>query len=220
MGRVAADLTGKKFGKWTVMKRAGRSKQGALWECLCECGNINKVRGTYLHNGESKSCGCCRAESARKHGHNTTKGKSKTYSSWESMIQRCTNPNNKHFNRYGGRGITICESWRDFPNFLADMGERPDGLSLDRINNNRGYSPDNCRWATDSQQNNNRANSRFVTVNGYTDTIPNHARRYNINVKSARNRIYLGWSPMDTFMIPIKKTAQLWSWHQVKAGRN
>jgi len=162
------DLTGQKFDRLTVTKCVNRYKLGnSLWECLCDCGETTIVKDYHLKSGTIRSCRCLSkeltAKRSFKHGHNKPGKRSKTYKAWDSMKQRCANPNMSNYKDYGGRGITICERWLDkdngFQNFLEDMGECPPGLSLDRKDNNKlidGYSPNNCRWATPKQQANNR----------------------------------------------------------------
>ena len=146
--------SGTVFGRLVVMHRAAAA--GAVkWRCKCECGSITDVHGKYLRNGRSTSCGCYRAEllSVRrpKHGH-LVDGQSKTYTSWAEMWRRCTKINNSEYKNYGGRGISVCDRWSKFENFLSDMGERPHKKTLDRINQNGNYEPSNCRWASSWQQ--------------------------------------------------------------------
>ena len=160
--KTVRDLSGKTFGRLIVVLQHAKTKTPngttvVLWLCKCVCGNFVIVRGSNLRSRTTKSCGCLRSEvekvAAIKHGGCS----SKTYQSWRAMRERCSNPNNSHYNSYGGRGIVVCERWNNFALFLADMGERPPGKTLDRINNNGNYNPTNCRWATDTEQ---RANKR------------------------------------------------------------
>jgi len=162
-----------KFGRWTVLRKAppkGRDKL-ATYFCRCDCGTEREVGRYLLTSGRSKSCGCLQKEVAKEgviqrcttHGHTG----SKTYNSWAGMVQRCTNPNSTKYADYGGRGITVCERWKNsFGDFLADMGERPNGLSIERVDNDKGYSPENCVWADNfAQARNTRRTSRITVIN-------------------------------------------------------
>jgi hypothetical protein len=154
------DITGYTYGRLIVLNRGPNKNKRTSWKCVCSCGTIITVLGLDLKSGSTKSCGCFRKETTSSTGKkNTVHGKSKSveFKTWDSMLQRCLNSNYHGYKYYGGRGITVCERWKNsFQNFLEDMGEKPKGLSLDRINNNGNYEPNNCKWATHSEQMSNR----------------------------------------------------------------
>lgn len=156
------DLTNKRFGRLLVLKRVPRNKRGAYWKCRCDCGNEIITKSRSLITGQTRSCGCLQKEIAGKLGASfpgTHKmSKSPVYKTWYGMKQRCLNSHDKKYRLYGGRGIRVCPRWRySFENFFEDMGERPIGLTIDRINPDGNYEPDNCRWATALQQRHNRS---------------------------------------------------------------
>lgn len=157
MGKLI-DLTGVKFGRLTVIKRDDTKDSKVKWICKCLCGNYKPVYGSYLRSGETESCGCLRKESlikrSTKHGNAPREGVSPEHSTWHAIKQRCGNPNHKRYKDYGGRGISICDRWNNsFMDFLSDMGEKPSPKhSIERIDVNKNYEPDNCKWATTLEQ--------------------------------------------------------------------
>lgn len=183
---------GEKYNRWTVLKVL----PDAIRLCRCECGTVKPVFRNALRRGMSKSCGCFKADKQLKHGHATPGAHSPTYNVWHGMMQRCFNEKTSGYKYYGGRGIKVCVRWQTFENFLADMGERPEGLSIDRYPNNDGnYEPGNCRWATAKEQNNNSRHNRLVTLNGQTKNLKQWADHLGLKIAFVAQRIIRGWSP-------------------------
>lgn len=192
-----ADLVGEKFGRLTVLRKADSSAKNSRWECLCICGRVIVTRADVLSRGLTLSCGCLARErtSARSFSHGDTE--SAEYYTWEGLIQRCTNDNATSYENYGGRGIQVCERWREsYKAFLEDVGRRPSGKhSLDRYPDRDGnYEPGNVRWATSSQQGRNRRNNRMVNFGGkemcLADAVEIAGMRYSL----VHGRLRLGWS--------------------------
>ena len=183
------DLTGKTFGRWSVIKRMENGVYGETrWLCRCSCGTERVVKGQHLRNGSSKSCGCLSVEIAIQT--NTTHGMcySKEYYAWDTMLARCTNPNNQSYYNYGGRGIQVCDRWRDFNNFYADMGPS-NGLTLDRRNNDGHYEPGNCRWADwSTQMSNKRVHPESRT--GVTGVTPTKQGGYSAELRVHGVRVF------------------------------
>ena len=153
------NLSGKRFGSWMVLNRGPNSEKGnrVRYYCKCDCGTISLIVSCNLSSGKSTGCGKCQMK--RRECYHGMSG-SKTYSAYVQMVERCHNETHKFYSYYGGRGISVCSRWRDsFKNFLSDMGEAPPNLSLDRTDNNKGYSKDNCRWVSKKEQQRNRRNS-------------------------------------------------------------
>ena len=158
-------ITGRRFGRLIALEPVNINKIDirALWRCRCDCGNIKITSGECLQKGSTRSCGCIRGT----HGFTRNGKMHPLYWAWKTMRSRCNNPNVKEYQIYGARGIKVCKRWEDFAKFLADVGERPPGHTLDRIDNDKGYFPSNVRWATPSTQMKNRR--------PYHHTKPNHA---------------------------------------------
>lgn len=151
---------GKKYGKWRVVEFIGMHRRLQQYYCICECGFKGKHCVADLRAGKSQQCSTC--HNRENAANNITHGMHNTplYKVWTSMVQRCTNPKVQFYSRYGGRGIKVCDRWKKFENFLADMGERPEGMTIDRIDNDGDYEPSNCKWVTHQQNCNNRSNSK------------------------------------------------------------
>ncbi len=209
------DLTGKRFGRLTVIKRVANNKHNQLcWLCRCKCGLTPTVAGYALKNGHTKSCGCLHKELSAKictdnflvHGHSIHGKESLTYRIWCYMLRRCTNRNSKEYHYYGGRGITVCERWRKFTNFLEDMGERPEKHQIDRINNDSGYYKENCRWVTSKTNNRNRRNNHLVTYNGKTQCIAAWAEEYGLRYHTLYKRLSkCGWPIHKALTTSVRK---------------
>ena len=183
---------GKRFGRWTVIERAGSTKQyAALWKCVCDCGTERLVRGTALKNGKSVSCGCVNNEAHTTHG----MSQSRPYRIWRSMKTRCTNTNERKYAQYGGRGITYDPAWESFDGFWKDMkASYSDMLTIERIDNLKGYSKGNCYWATYTEQNMNRRSNTFVKYRDCLLTIADVSKLTGVATTTIYNRKQRGWS--------------------------
>lgn len=193
-GTTLIDITGQKFGKLTAIKRADTSSKKVFWVCKCDCGNLTTVESYKVRTGHTTSCGCVNAANLAKgkptHGYSKTR----TYLIWSLMIHRCRNPNSPIYHHYGGRGITVDPKWDTFMGFLEDMGKAPDELTLDRIDNDKGYSKENCRWVTMAVQANNKRNNRYLTSNGETLSLSQWARKLGVCTETIRKRLNRGWT--------------------------
>jgi hypothetical protein len=191
MRRRYEDLTGQKFGRLTVVSRGPNSGQHTRWNCICECGNKTLSRTEHLRDGQSHSCGCLNREMVTTHGMSY----SREYAIWANMRDRCNNPANVAYQLYGGNGVKVCERWeQSFEAFYADMGPRPTPKhGIDRIDGTKGYSPDNCRWATRQTQMENRRITKRLTIDGVTRTVNEWAAISGIKHATIRGRIERGW---------------------------
>lgn len=209
------DLTGQRFGRLVVLERAENSKNGqARWKCQCDCGNVKIIQGNHLRQGTTKSCGCLEKENLYKIAHQKTHGETKTrlYQIWSGIKQRCNNINSPDYYRYGGRGITICEEWLKYEPFRdwAVNNGYSENLSIDRIDNNKGYNPENCRWITMFEQAGNRRNNHIISYNGEEKTIAEFAREYNIPYATLRARLCVyNWDIEKSLLTPVKQ-GKLW----------
>jgi len=197
---TAANLLGKKFSRLTVIRREGIIWEShAAWFCECECGGTTITSSHALTAGHKRSCGCLEKEnndSLFKHGHYGTR----TYRIWVNMKTRCTNPSNRFFYRYGGRGITMCDKWQDFEGFYDDMGACPDGMTIERINNDLGYSADNCRWATMKDQANNRKSNIKIEIDGVTKNLKEWSEHFGVKYCNVYSRYKQGLPQSEWFI--------------------
>ena len=205
------DLTNKIMGRWRVLRRVENNKhKHPQWLCRCFCKTEKVVSAKALHSGSSKSCGCLNIEQKRLIclKRNTTHGlsKSKIHIIWVNMLQRCNNPRANKYNLYGGIGIRVCESWHTFDNFLLDMGFPPsDKHSIERIDSLGTYNLENCRWAIQKEQQNNRKNNRRITCKGKTKNLQQWSEISGVHRKTISDRISNGWSVDDAlFTRPVK----------------
>lgn len=212
------DLIGQRFNRWLVVARAADNKQGqTMFLCVCDCGLERIVRGSKLTNGYTKSCGCFKKEVHTTHGMHRTP----EYVSWQAMVQRCTNPNSKEYPNYGGRGLTISESWMQFENFYADMGPRLSPKhSLDRRDNMLGYIHSNCYWATRQQQQNNTRRNVVITYGILIGTIAQIYRfittsydgeisKLAVSYQMFHKRVKSGWEPFLAAFSPLRSSQYL-----------
>jgi hypothetical protein len=195
MSGKAKNLEGMVFCRLTVLCRAENIGNSTAWTCKCQCGGIKIARSSMLVGGRTRSCGCLNSELSR--SRRTTHGKSKTveYKSYFQAYERCSNKNRKDYPRYGGRGIEF--RFTSFEQFLSELGPRPEGCSLDRIDNNVHYEPGNVRWASPVEQANNKRNSAHATCNGVTKTVAEWFGSSSNEAARCYKRIHKGWSASD-----------------------
>jgi len=202
---------GQRFTHWSVIREVdpiprqdGHRLRRIL--CRCDCGTERVVLLMSLRKGASTCCGCIGNQKIgarrRTHGQCADYRRTKTYDVWNNMMARCYNPKGSGYENYGGRGIKVCERWRDFKNFYADMGERPAGKSLDRIDNDGHYAPENCAWRSAAEQIRNRRTTVRLTWQGETLTVPEWAERLGVTYKFLEHRREMGWSVERIFSQP------------------
>lgn len=207
------DLIGKRFGRLTVIEKIGldEKKQNVLWRCKCDCGNEDIVRTSHLMDGSTRSCGCYARDvtSKRSTKHGDYKGDKPTrlYKIWYDMKSRCKYESTNGYERYGGRGITVCEEWdTDYTKFKewALLAGYQEGLTLDRIDNNGNYCPENCRWVTMKEQARNRTTNHYITYNGETKCVTEWAEEFGIDQGLFYNRLRRGWSIEKIISTPVQ----------------
>ena len=184
------DVTGQTFGRWKALRPSSRRSDCIImWWCECECGTVREVNGVNLRKGRTLSCGC-RWRRGNK--------KCPEYSVWKQIKTRCTNPNSKDWARYGGRGISMAKCWaKDFARFKQDVGPRPPGYTIERIDINKGYAPGNCKWIPAPLQGKNTSRCILVTLQGERDTVRGWCLRLGVSLNKVYKRIHRGWRPVD-----------------------
>ena len=201
------DLTGQKFGRLTVLSRLKDDKRKeALWLCKCDCGKLVKVYSYTLRIGRTKSCGCWKRDNSKKMFSTHKLSNTRVYKIWAQMKKRCYNPNYSQFELYGGRGISMCNEWKEnflsFYNWSMANGYN-DKLSIDRIDFNGNYEPNNCKWSTNIEQANNKRNNHFITYNNETHTIAEWERKLGLYKGAVGSRLSRGWSIEKTLTTSI-----------------
>lgn len=199
------DITGLQSGLLTVLYPSTTRVTGNYWVCRCECGNTIEALSGNLRNEHTRSCGCLKKAIWLKARTSHAMSKFPEYKIWKGLRKRIHNPNDERYSSYGGRGLTVDPRWdASFEVFLEDMGRRPgSGYSIERVDNDKGYWPDNCRWATGKEQANNRRTSRIIEYKGVSKTLAQWAEELNLNAGALRRRLQLGWSVKDAFETPV-----------------
>lgn len=200
-----SDLTGERFGLLVVMKRTANRKRAVMWECQCDCGNITNVDTGSLKNGHTRSCGCARADSCRQIATKHNGSNSPLYVIWVDMKRRCSDNRDPCYKNYGQRGISVCKEWLEsfacFREWAENNGYQTK-LTLERIDNNRGYCPENCKWATVKEQSNNRRNNINITFNGQTKTLKQWSESIGLSYDTLWQRWKAGWDIPNLLLTP------------------
>lgn len=194
-------MVGSRFGLWTVADKWRGEGRRYYVRVVCECGAERVQRADTITSGRSRSCGCARGKHITERGattkHNGKRLYSKEYTTWKGIRGRCNTPTNPKYPRYGGRGVKVCARWDSFEAFLEDMGPRPEGMTIGRIDNDGDYAPENCRWETPRQQSNNTRRNIRLSINGQTKTLAQWARAAGLKVGTLQRRYHAGWSAED-----------------------
>jgi len=215
---IAYDLTGQRYGRLIAINSTDEKKGGSIvWKCLCDCGNLTVVPVSGLRSGNTRSCGCLNKETSVNNLNPTTHGMSKTkiYKVWVDMLNRCRSKNSKDYERYGGRGITVCKRWLRFESFYKDMGDRPEGLTIERKNNNGNYELSNCKWATQKEQCNNKRNNRIIKYNNEILNVTQWTKRLNISQAAFQYRLK-NWTIEEAITTPVQHHTAKKICHNIK----
>lgn len=198
------DITGQRFGRLTVIRQDGNSKNGsAQWLCICDCGNVKTIRGCNLRFGQTQSCGCYQKEQAKRFGnvYKPTHGHSRErlYRVWKSMLHRCNSIHSSSYDNYGARGIKVCDEWKDYETFKewAINHGYAEKLSIDRINVNGNYCPENCKFSSMKEQANNKRSNHFIEIDGVTKTIAQWAEYSGLPQSTIYQRVKVGKTGAD-----------------------
>lgn len=190
---ASIDITSQRFGRLTVVSRGANKGRQYGWNCVCDCGNTTHIAGASLRSGYTKSCGCLRVETTRQRRSKHQMSNTSEHGIWLAMKRRCYNKNNTDYLRYGGRGIKVCDRWiNSFENFYADMGEKPYGCSIDRIDYDGDYTPENCKWSTNIEQANNKSTNARYQYGDENHTIAEWSRIVEMPQTLLRKRLHSG----------------------------
>ena len=203
------DLTGKRYGRLTVTgfsrcEKVSSSQYRYYWNCLCDCGTEKEILVNSLRSGATRSCGClCKERHIKKHGMSTTR----LFWVWHGMMERCSNKKSLSYKHYGGKGIQVCDEWKDSTAFIKWALENgyKDNLTIDRIDSNKNYEPDNCRWVGWKVQANNTSRNHYLTINGETKTLAQWSEFYGVPYKYVHKRVSLGWTYEEAVSRPVRK---------------
>lgn len=213
-GHRFINISGQRFGRLVALSRSITSATRVSWDCVCDCGNRLSVVGGALRSGNTKSCGCGKAIANMRthttHGHARSSGDTRAYMIWGAMLRRCHSETHKDYGYYGARGIRVCDSWRkSFATFLSDMGEPEKGMTLDRKENNEGYSPSNCVWASRMDQSNNTRNNLMIQTPSSLMTLAEFSRETGINYSNLRAKLKRGVSIINGIEIKSYRRGEI-----------
>lgn len=208
------NLLGKRLGRLFVLAYAGKKERKHYWKCVCDCGEMVFRSHDNLHSGDTRSCGCLAEDvkglNTKTHGEASGGVLTAEYKVWRGMKNRCHNPNEPSYCDYGGRGIFVCERWKRYENFIEDMGRRPTRKhTIERVNNGLGYSPENCRWATTTEQGRNKRSNTILEVDGTKRCISEWAEFLGVSESTIHSRLHMGWSINDSIQTPVKEEMRL-----------